>query len=68
MQTGNLEIKKMKCLVVDDEVVARKGIIRELQKNMHIDIVGEANSVETFQKIIDNASTRFGFFRHNALR
>lgn len=38
----------MRCLVVDDEVVARRGIIRQLEKIKTLEVVGEANCIDAF--------------------
>lgn len=38
----------MRCLVVDDEVVARRGLIRQLEKINTLEVVGEANCIDAF--------------------
>ncbi|MFM9945847.1 MAG: LytR/AlgR family response regulator transcription factor, partial [Bacteroidia bacterium] len=51
MQPNTMEIKKMRCLVVDDEIVARRGIIRQLEKIKSLEVVGEANCIDAFIEV-----------------
>lgn len=43
-------MKTIRCLVVDDEVLARRGFVRQLKKYTQFEVVGEAGSQETFFK------------------
>ncbi len=38
----------MRCLVVDDELVARRGMIKQLEKINTLEVVGEANCMDAF--------------------
>jgi len=46
-------MKKIRCLVVDDEVLARKGFLRQLKNYNQLEVVGEAGSQETFFKELE---------------
>ena len=43
-------MKSIRCLVVDDEVLARRGFVRQLKKYAQFEVVGEAGSQESFFK------------------
>ena len=45
-----MEVRKIRCLVVDDEVVARRGIIRELERINTLEVVGQANCIDEYIK------------------
>ncbi len=46
-----METGKLRCLVVDDESIARKGMVRHLKKFKTLEVVGEANSVDSFMEV-----------------
>lgn len=43
-----MDIDKIRCLVVDDEIIARHGLMTQLNEFSGIEIVGEANNFDDF--------------------
>lgn len=43
-----MDLNKIRCLVVDDEIIARHGLMRQLNELSGVEIVGEANNFDDF--------------------
>ncbi len=46
-------MSKMRCIIVDDELIARKGLAAMLANYQVIEMVGEAKDRESLQKLLD---------------
>lgn len=46
MQTGNMVMQKIRCMVVDDEPIARQGLIKMLEQFPGLEVCGEANCID----------------------
>lgn len=54
MQTGNLGLNEtVRVIVVDDEFIARKGLIKMLESRPGVEVVGEAKDVDSWLKLVD---------------